>query len=106
DTTSFTEYVKTLSADEFLGRKPFTKGDSLTVDYIAEEFRRIGLQPGNGDSYFQEVPMVEITSTPGSELLLSNNKRHVQLAYLDDYVIGSLRTDAQVSIPETELVFA
>ncbi len=106
DTESFTTHVKTLSGDEFLGRKPFTKGDTLTVNYIADEFRDIGLEPGNGDSYFQEVPMVEITSTPGSSLVFSAGGKALRLGYLDDYVIGSPRTDTQINVPETELVFA
>ncbi|HWK99446.1 MAG TPA: M28 family metallopeptidase, partial [Parapedobacter sp.] len=106
DAESFTAYVKALSADEFLGRKPFTRGDTLTVNYIAEEFGKIGLEPGNGDSYFQEVPMVEITSTPGPALAFNKDSRQLQLSYLDDYVIGSPRTDAQINIRETELVFA
>lgn len=106
DTGSFITYVKTLSADEFLGRKPFTKGDTLTVNYIAEEFQRIGLEPGNGDSYFQEVPMIEITSTPGPALIFSKGNHQFRLGYLDDYVIGSQQTDARINIPETELVFA
>lgn len=106
DAESFISYVKTLSADEFLGRKPFTKGDTLTVNYIADEFEKIGLEPGNGNSYFQEVPMVEITSDPAGELVFRGNGNQFRLAYLDDYVIGSQRTDTQINIPETELVFA
>ncbi len=106
DTESFTTYVKTLSGDDFLGRKPFTKGDTLTVNYIADEFQKIGLEPGNGDSYFQEVPMVEITSAPGSSLVFNKGGKELRLGYLDDYVIGSPRTDAQINISETALVFA
>lgn len=106
DTESFIAYVKTLSSDEFLGRKPFTKGDTLTVNYIADEFQKIGLEPGNGDSYFQEVPMVEITSTPSTELVFNSGDRQFRLSYLDDYVMGSQRTDPQITVPETELVFA
>lgn len=106
DTKSFTEYVKTLSADEFLGRKPFTKGDTLTVTYIAEEFKRLGLEPGNGESYFQEVPMSETTSTPIAPLTFKGKNGEFTLDYLDDYVIGSRRLTDQINIPETDLVFA
>src|SRR5690606_11567213 len=63
---SFIRYVQDLSADEFLGRAPFTKGDTLTVNYIEEQFKNIGLEPGNGDSFFQEVPMAEIASLPAN----------------------------------------
>ena len=106
DTGSYIAYIKTLSSDEFMGRMPFTKGDTLAVNYIADEFENIGLEPGNGDSYFQEVPMVGITSTPMKPLVFSNGNEQVQLEYLDDYVMASPRTDTQLDIPETELVFA
>ncbi len=103
---SFIQYVKTLSADEFLGRKPFTKGDTLTVTYIAEEFQKLGLEPGNSDSYFQEVPMAEITSTPTRTLTFVGKNGQFSLDHLDDYVIGSGRLTDQIDVPETDLVFA
>ena len=55
---SYKAYVAKLSSDEFMGRMPFSKGDTLTVNYIEEQFKSLGLEPGNGDSFFQEVPMV------------------------------------------------
>lgn len=104
---SFIQYVKALSSDEFLGRKPFTKGDTLAVTYIVEEFKKIGLEPGNGDSYFQEVPMVEISSTPTAPLTFNNRSgSQFSLDYLDDYVIGSQRLEGQIGISESEVVFA
>ena len=39
-------------------RRPRTK----TIAYIVEEFRRAGLQPGNHGSWYQDVPLVEITA--------------------------------------------
>ena len=106
DADSYITYVKTLSSDEFLGRMPFTKGDTLAVNYIADEFENIGLEPGNGNSYFQEVPMVGITSSPVKPLIFRNGSKQVSLNYLDDYVMASPRADAQLDISTTELVFA
>jgi hypothetical protein len=31
------------------------------VDYMQNAFKKLGLEPGNGDSYVQDVPLVEIT---------------------------------------------
>src|SRR5690606_27239119 len=61
---SYKNHILKLSSDEFMGRMPFTKGDTLSVNYIRDEFKNVGLAPGNGNSYFQEVPMVEINSKP------------------------------------------
>ncbi|GGH31527.1 M20/M25/M40 family metallo-hydrolase [Sphingobacterium alkalisoli] len=104
---TYKEAVSKLSSDEFLGRKPFTKGDTLTVNYIQEQFKNLGLQPGNGDSYFQEVPLVEITSKPVSPTMtLKGEKGDLTINYLDDFVIGTKRLQDKINIASTELVFA
>ncbi|HMR19290.1 MAG TPA: M28 family metallopeptidase [Sphingobacterium sp.] len=103
---SYRAHVEVLSSDEFMGRKPFTKGDTLTINYIEEQFRSLGLQPGNGTSYFQEVPLVEVTSTPSATSLDFKGKDGVlSVKYLDECVIGSSRLDDQIDVPSTELVF-
>src|SRR5687767_10392608 len=48
----FAQHVKTLASDEFEGRAPGSKGEELTVNYLQQQFQRLGLKPGNGDSYF------------------------------------------------------
>jgi len=40
-------------------------------NYLKDEFDKLGLVPGNGDSYFQDVPMVEITGTPSEIMIIS-----------------------------------
>ncbi len=104
--SSFARYVRTLSADEFEGRKPFTRGDDKTVNYLRDEFSRLGLLPGNAGSFFQEVPMVEVTSRPAGELILQGTDKRVTLRYLDDFVIGSMRQETDIRVEATELVFA
>ncbi len=104
---SYKKYVSDLASDEFLGRKPFTKGDTLTTQYIEKQFKDLGLLPGNGDSYFQEVPMVEITSKPTEiRLIFQGSKGNLTVNNLDDYVIGTRKINENITIPSTELVFA
>ncbi len=103
---TYRAHVIKLSSDEFLGRKPFTKGDTLTVQYIEQQFKDLGLQPGNGESYFQEVPLVEIASEPKHKTLTFKGKSGtVSANHLDDYVIGSRRLQDDIDIPESALVF-
>src|SRR5699024_10414796 len=102
----FANYIETLSSDAFMGRKPFTKGDTLTVNYIKNEFENLGLKPGNGESYFQEVPLVEITSTPvESTLSFQGKEGSIDAEFLDDYVVGSRQLQEELDFPSTELVF-
>jgi len=103
---TYKTHVIKLSSDEFLGRKPFTKGDTLTVQYIEQQFKDLGLKPGNGESYFQEVPLVEITSEPKHKVLTFTGKSGtVSANHLDDYVIGSRRLQGDIDVTESELVF-
>ncbi len=48
----FAAHVKVLSSDDFGGRAPGTDGEQKTADYLVAQFQRLGLQPGNGDSWF------------------------------------------------------
>src|SRR5260221_11703911 len=65
DIDGLLEHVKKLSSDEFEGRAPGTKGEELSVAYLIDEFKKVGLKPGNTDgTYVQKVPLVGITPTP------------------------------------------
>ena len=65
------KHMERLSSDEFLGRMPFTEGETKTVNYLGGEFAKLGLMPANGDSYFQEVPMIEIDGTPSEKMIIT-----------------------------------
>ena len=57
------EVTRTLSLDEFEGREPGTPGEEKTVAYLVQQFEHAGLRPGNNGSWFQDVPLVEITAS-------------------------------------------
>lgn len=105
-TESIIQHVKVLSSDEFLGRKPFSRGDTLTVEYIEQQFKNLGLEPGNGDSYFQEVPLAEVVSSPAQRLTFQTPEGELVINYLDDFVIGSRHLTPEIQVPETDVVFA
>jgi Zn-dependent M28 family amino/carboxypeptidase len=96
----------TLSSDEFKGRMPFTEGEKITTDFLESEFKNMGLEPGNGDSYFQEVPMVSIFSQPSDQMTFKSPKEDLVIAGLQDYVIWTQRTDSLVEVKDVEVVFA
>ena len=59
------ENIKVLSSDEYEGRAPASKGETLATGYIEDQFKKVGLKPGNPDgTYFQNVPMVGIKADP------------------------------------------
>jgi len=52
--------VARLAGDEWQGRRAGTKGADAAADWIAGEFRRIGLLPaGEGGSYFQKFSFID-----------------------------------------------
>jgi Zn-dependent M28 family amino/carboxypeptidase len=102
----FTRHLQVLAADSLEGRKPFTRGEEKTIQYLEAQFRQLGLKPGNGNSYVQEVPMVEINSVPAGPLQFKGKSGQLSLTYLDDYVATTRRVTEQVRLNNSELVFA
>lgn len=106
DEATIAKHIERLASDEFMGRMPFTKGDTLTTTYLEKHFKDLGLEPGNGDSYFQKVPMVEITGTPSEKMHIGSPKGGFDIDYYKDYVAVTLKTDSVVNLDKSELVFA
>ncbi|QEC41416.1 M28 family metallopeptidase [Pseudobacter ginsenosidimutans] len=97
--------IEVLASDSFLGRMPFTKGEDLTIDFLQKKFAAVGLEPGNGDSYLQDVPLVNIKTTAAPDMQVNTAKGNFKLKGLEDYVIWTNKTDS-VSLNNSDLVFA
>ncbi|HKO81452.1 MAG TPA: M28 family metallopeptidase [Chitinophagaceae bacterium] len=103
---SLGKHIAQLASDDFAGRKPFTGGETKTINYLKEKFIEAGLEPGNGHSYLQEVPMVRITTNAGPSMQVIAAKGNFTLKGLDDYAIWTDKTDSSVSLNNDEVVFA
>jgi Zn-dependent M28 family amino/carboxypeptidase len=103
---SLGKHIAHLASDDFTGRKPFSEGETKTINYLKEQFMAVGLEPGNGESYFQEVPMVKITTAAAPSMQVQSAKGNFNLKGLDDYVIWTDKTDSAISLNNDELVFA
>jgi len=106
DETVYRNHVRVLASDDFEGRKPGTPGEEKTVAYLVEQFRKLGLKPGNGESFLQQVPMVESVAGADATLAVTGRKGTLTLAYGKDMVIWSKRSAPQAEIRSSELVFA
>ncbi len=93
--------VKTLSSDKFAGREPSTEGETLTTNMLISQFKKLGLAPGNGDSYLQAVPMNSIVSEPVSGLKIAD----MSFDFPKNYVASSRQTREQNTLKNSELVF-
>jgi Zn-dependent M28 family amino/carboxypeptidase len=103
---SLTRHIIVLSSDSFQGRRPFTEGEIKTVNYLKQSFAGMGIEPGNGNSYFQEVPMVEITSDCDPTMEVQSSRGKFLLKKMDDYVIRTENIDPLISLSNDEVVFA
>ena len=99
------DITRTLSSDEFDGRMPGTAGEEKTVALLIEKFKAAGLQPGNGDSWVQKVPLVEITGKDFVPLAISGKGQTLDLAFAKDWVGVSYREVARTNLENSELVF-
>jgi Zn-dependent M28 family amino/carboxypeptidase len=103
---SLAKHIITLASDEFQGRRPFTIGETKTVEYLTNTLKNIGIEPGNGNEYFQKVPMVEITPTCSPTMKVTSANGSFLLDNMTDYVIWTENTDSVISLNNEDLVFA
>src|ERR1700749_3329166 len=97
-------YIKVLASDEFEGRAPGSKGEELSVKYITDQFKKIGLKPGNPDgTYTQEVPLAGIKSEPRMSFVIGD--KTMELKYPDDFVASSARLQPEIKVDKSDLVF-
>ncbi|HYI64182.1 MAG TPA: M28 family metallopeptidase [Allosphingosinicella sp.] len=97
--------TRTLSSDDYQGRAPGTEGETRTVALLAREFERAGLRPGNNGSWYQEVPLVEITAQGNPQLRIGRPGRDLAFNYRTDFVGASYRVQPRVSVSDSEIVF-
>lgn len=100
------KHLERLSSDEFMGRMPFTEGEVKTVNYLKDEFSKLGLEPGNGKSFYQDVPLIEITSSVSDKMIISGRNGDFNLSYFDDFVASTTNPLEEVNLKNSELVFA
>jgi len=106
DGNAVLQHTKVLASDEFEGRAPGTKGEELTVNYITDQFQKVGLKPGNTDGTFiQKVPMVAITPDPTTELVFRKGGAVQKLKFRDDVVAWTKRVTDTVTLNKSAVVF-
>ncbi|MEM7415111.1 MAG: M28 family metallopeptidase [Gemmatimonadota bacterium] len=100
------DHIAMLASDEFGGRAPNSPGEELTINYLADYFQEVGLEPGNGDSYFQDVPLVDITVNPSRvPFWVQGEGEPERYGYGRDFVTWSPRVVDAASVQDSEMVF-
>src|SRR3982750_171604 len=103
-TADILQHTKALSTDEFEGRGPGTRGEDLTIQYLTQQFQKLGLKPGNPDgTYVQNVPLTGFTADATASFTAAGKK--IDLKFPDDYVAVSRRLIPESKVEDSDMVF-
>jgi len=105
-TAGLAQGIQDLSADSMGGRAPSSWGEEKTVRYLTKRFEDLGLEPGNGSSWVQEVPLVSLTPDPDMGAVIRGRGTVNRLESGSDYVAVTERLVEEVSLRSSPLVFA
>ncbi len=106
DPEALSQHVRVLASDEFEGRAPATAGEQRTVDYLVEQFRKAGVQPGGSDGgWVQEVPLVRAQVDGAIDASLQLAGKREALVNGEDVTLQSLRPLGDVDLENVPLVF-
>ncbi|MFQ5679724.1 MAG: M28 family metallopeptidase [Gemmatimonadota bacterium] len=98
-------HIQVLSADSMEGRAPASPGEEKAVTYLKNRFEGLGLRPGNGNSYFQEVPLVSLTADPGMTLTVAEGDEARAYEYGSQFMAWTKQVVDRVELNDSELVF-
>ena len=106
DAANIRATILALSSDAFAGRAPDTAGEQRTIRYIARQFAKYGLEPANHGSYFQNVPLTQITPAQDAMLAVAGGHTTLIFPYGEDMMVYTERPQSTVALVSSPLVFA
>jgi Zn-dependent M28 family amino/carboxypeptidase len=94
-----------LASDRLEGRGPGTRGEELTTDFIAAEFKKAGVKPaGVRGSYFQPVPLIRVATNPKSTFRATKGDAKLDFVAGDDFS-GMSQTQTELEEFGAEAIF-
>lgn len=99
------DITRELSTDAFEGRAPGTAGEEKTLALLTQRFEAAGLEPGNGDSWFQDVPLISIEAQNVSPLTVTGGSGDLSFSYGPEMVVTSYQEQAKIDITDSDMVF-
>jgi Zn-dependent M28 family amino/carboxypeptidase len=99
------QHIKVLASDEFEGRAPGTHGEEMSVNYLQEQCKKLGLKPGNPDgTYVQKVPVVGITTNQEPRLHIQSKNKSWDWKFGDNFIARTVRVSESTSF-DADMVF-
>ena len=95
------QHIAKLASDEFSGRGPLTLGEKMTIDYLAKEYKSIGLSGGVDGSFFQAVPMAKLTPELSMVLKIGD----FEFTAGKDFTARTEQINEEINLVNSDLVF-
>ncbi len=98
------QHIKDLSADSMEGRAPGTPGEVKTIAYLQEQYKALGLKPGNPDgTYLQNVDLIGYRAHPTASYVAGGKK--ISFKYPDDFIANSRHDRTETKVDNSDVVF-
>ena len=111
DPQHLSQDIKTLASDDFEGRAPNTPGETKTVNFIIEQFKAAGLQPGGSlvkgqRGWTQDVPLGRFEIKGPLKLSVNQGKQSQTLSQGEEIAVrAAMNGSRHVDFDNAQLVF-
>jgi Zn-dependent M28 family amino/carboxypeptidase len=107
--SSVAQHIKILASDAFEGRGPLTQGEQLTIEYLAQQYKKLGLKGANSNrvgssplgQYFQAVPIAQIIPDQNMKLVIGD----LSFTSGKDFTARTEHINNQITLNDSPLVF-
>src|SRR6476620_7328672 len=105
DSIKLKEHIITLASDSFQGRRPFTIGETRTINYLTHVLKQMGLAPGHRGSYLQEVAVLVNNARVPPVMKVSGRNGEIEMKSDMDYAARFKGKVPGYVLQNQELVF-
>ncbi|WP_122468166.1 M28 family peptidase [Brevundimonas lutea] len=100
-------YVRELADDRYGGRGPGTPGEELTVQWIADQFETLGLEPaGPGGAFLQDVPISRTRQDGPATITVASPAGERTLERGTQVLVSSDRPRTRITVADAPVIFA
>jgi Zn-dependent M28 family amino/carboxypeptidase len=101
---SLLQHIRDLSDDSTEGRAPGTAGEQKAIAYMQNQFKAMGLKPGNPDgTYLQNVDLMGYAVRPKASFTARG--KTIALQYPADYIANSRHNRPETIVDNSDVVF-
>lgn len=95
------QLIETLASDQFLGRGPLTEGETLTINYLADEYKKLGLTGAYKGEFLQPVTMAKLTPDQNMTLKIGDLSFNAGT----DFTARTQQINETINVSDSEVVF-